>query len=189
MRRPKVPALEIRRHLKTQKKNRQTQEHLDTEIEPAADGRVLDFPDAVGLDVGVSVHPAGGDAAADCGCEAQHCGADGGEAAGGSVGFEEEDPSELLGVFATDPTRRLGDEEVFVGGAFELDHGPVGVLHLDDDGCPAVGVFSIIPPAERGRHFYGCEFFWVSDLTKPSSEATQNEPKRFLFCNLFDFSG
>nr|GME00290.1 hypothetical protein Iba_chr15fCG3990 [Ipomoea batatas] len=59
-----------------------------------------------GLDRGIlrggsvgAVGPPGGDAAAHDGGEAEQCGGDGGETAGGFVRLEEEHPSELLGVF------------------------------------------------------------------------------------------
>lgn len=95
-----MPPLKIRCDFKTQQNQRHEQKQLDAQIESRLHRRVAATWLAVGVLVGVSVGPSGGDPASYGGSEDQHCGAEGGEAAGGTVGLEEEDPSELLGVFA-----------------------------------------------------------------------------------------
>lgn len=67
---------------------------------------------------------AGGDAAADNGGEGKECGGDGGKAAGGFVGFQKEDPSELLGVLVAAALRYgvVWVDEVLVGRRFQFHH-------------------------------------------------------------------
>lgn len=107
MRSSDMPTLVVRHDLKPKQKHREPEEQFDTKVEPRSHGGVLLLSSAVNDDVVLAVvvvilgvSPTRCDAASDRGGEAEHCRANGCEAAGGAVGLEEQDPGELSRVLA-----------------------------------------------------------------------------------------
>lgn len=90
-----MPAFKIGAEFKGEQDDRQPEEELDARVEEPG-VKFRDFASVGGG--GRLVGAAGGEAASNEGAEGEECGGNGGETAGGLVGFQQKNPRELLSV-------------------------------------------------------------------------------------------
>lgn len=117
-----MPAIEVGCELEDKESDGEKEEDFDKGVDTGTEMVAVS---------GVSA--ASGKAAADGGDEGEEGPSEGSEAAGGAVGFEEENPSDLLSILIPANLGSGGAREgrVFISViAGELHHGPVRVLHL-----------------------------------------------------------